>query len=157
MASFFSALLFVVLMTSAYAEPVSVPDPETWYRDGYAPLWEADPAGNTDTMIGYYAASVESRSADGTIATISAHDFIAVPIDGWLADGWLDSKLKDLHVERINETTTSFKASWIDRYDGALDELSCGWYLADFMDGAWQFTAYADLDCGAHGFRLHDS
>jgi len=160
MAGVFSPLLLSFLMTSPYAETVlvPVPDPETWYRDGYAPLYEADPAGNIEAMIGYYAASVESHYEDGTIKTVSAHDFVALHIEGALADGWLTSKLQDLQVEPLNRTTASFKASWIDRYEGEPDGLLlCDWRLADFVDGAWKFTTYVDLDCASHGFLPHDN
>ena len=48
----------------------------------------------------------------------------------WFAEGWLDSTLKAVRTDRINASTTSFKAIWIDRYSEAPEEYSCGWYLA---------------------------
>ena len=154
MRKIYAMLLICACTASAFAEQ-AIPDPEAWYRDGYAPLWEADPAGNTQALTGFYATSVESHMAGGEVRSVTAHEFVAAPIEGWLAEGWLNSKLQDLQVERINATTTSFKASWVDRNDGAPDTLSCGWYLADYMEGTWKFSAYAELDCAAHGFQLH--
>ncbi len=149
-------ILMCGLMASTFADQTAQ-DPEAWYRDGYGPLWEEDPSGRVQQMIGYYADAVKAHWADGEIALVQAQDLVAEPIKGWLAEGWLSSKLKDLQVDRINPSTISFKASWIDRYQDDPDELSCGWYLADLVDGKWKFTAYADLDCAAHGFHLTES
>ena len=156
MARVLLTLLMYGLMAPTLADQAA-PDPEAWYRDGYSPLWEQDPGNQVERMFGYYADAIETHSADGEITLIQADDFVAEPIKGWLAEGWLSSKLKDLQVDRINPSTTSFKASWVDRYQDYPDELSCGWYLADLVDGEWKFTAYADLDCAAHGFRLAES
>ena len=131
-----------------------IPDPGGWYRDGYAPLWETSPGENVEAMMGYYADHIEMHSASGAVTSIATRDFIAVPVKAWMAEGWMSSRLQDLSVDQINATTASFKASWVDRNQDAPDELSCGWYLADFEEGDWQFTAYADLDCAAHGFAL---
>ena len=127
-------------------------DPETWYRDAYAPLWAQDPASNVDKMQVFFADTIKTHSSDGQITRTDKSTWLREPMREWLADGWLTSELQGLQVDRINETTTSFKASWLDRYEESYEELACGWYLADLVDGAWQFTAYADLDCGAHGF-----
>ena len=128
-------------------------DPETWYRDAYAPLWAEDPESNAGKMLEFYAEVVETHSTDGQITHTDKAAWLREPMREWLADGWLTSELQGLVVDRINETTASFKTSWLDRYEESYEELACGWYLADLVDGAWRFTAYADIDCDAHGFR----
>lgn len=35
--------------------------------------------------------------------------------------------------------------------------LLSGWCRPDLTAGEWKVTAYADLDCAAHGFRLNAS
>ena len=127
-------------------------DPESWYRDAYAPLWADDPAGNAERMLEFYADTVDTHSADGQITRTDKATWLREPMREWLADGWLTSELQGLQADRINATTASFKASWLDRYEEEYEELACGWYLADLLDGAWKFTAYADIDCDAHGF-----
>ena len=130
----------------------AVANPESWYRDAYAPLWAQDPGGNADKMLVFYADTIETHSPDGQITRTDKATWLNEPMGEWLADGWLGSELQGLETDRINEATTSFKASWLDRYEEDYEELACGWYLADLLDGAWKFTAYADIDCDAHGF-----
>ena len=103
-------------------------------------------------MLAFYADTIETHSADGQITRTDKATWLLAPMREWLEDGWLISELRGLHTDRINATTTSFKASWLDTYEEAHEELACAWYLADLVDGAWQFTAYADIDCKAHGF-----
>lgn len=147
-------LVFLGLFGTAVAEEGSL-DPEAWYRDAYAPLWESDPGNNVDEMLGFYAESIESHGADGEISRDATTEWLGDSVHIWLSEGWLNSRLQDLEVDRINPTTTNFKASWVDSYEESPNELACGWYLADLVDGEWKFTAYADLDCAAHGFSLN--
>ena len=132
----------------------TIGDPETWYRMDYGPLWASEPGENIDQMLGFYANVVETHSADGEVTRSDKNAWLREPMQEWLADGWLSSELRDLEMDRINATTASFKASWLDRYEDSYQELACGWYLADYRHGAWKFTAYADIDCDAHGFSL---
>lgn len=150
MKSIIALTLSLFLASSASAE-TSVPDPETWYRDGYAPLWANKPATQVDKMLTYYADTVETHSADGEISRDNKVAWLQAPIEQWLAEGWLQAEMQALKVDRLNASTTVFKARWLDSYKGGATELSCGWYLADFMDGRWQFTTYVDIDCAAHG------
>ncbi len=126
-------------------------DPETWYRDAYAPLWEKDPESNVESMLEFLADTVETHSPDGQITRTDKATWLRAPMAEWLADGWLTSELQGLQVDRINETTTSFKAGWLDRYEEGYEALACSWYLADLLDGTWKFTTYAEIDCDAHG------
>ena len=144
----------LLLIIAVLAPPVSsaaTPDPDKWYRAGYAPLWADKPGDNIGRILGYYADEVETRSADGSITRTEKGKWLKAPMEGWLAEGWLRATLIRLETDRINDTTASFKAAWRDEYKDSPDEISCGWYLADVVDGRWRFTVYADLDCEAHG------
>lgn len=129
----------------------AAPDPEAWYRDGYAPLWADKPATQVDKMLGYYAETVETHTAEGEISRDNKVAWLKEPMKEWLAEGWLKAELTGLKTDRVNDSTAVFKASWLDSYEGGATEVSCGWYLADYMDGRWQFTVYADIDCAEHG------
>ena len=129
----------------------TTPDPETWYRDSYAPLWADKPGTQVEKMLAHYAEVVETHGAEGEISRDNKVDWLKAPIEQWLAEGWLKAELKALQTDRLNDSTVVFKASWLDSYAGGETELSCGWYLADYIDGSWMFTVYADIDCAAHG------
>ncbi|MFT6958829.1 MAG: hypothetical protein ACJAYC_003852 [Halieaceae bacterium] len=142
------AVLFICLPVIADTHS---PDPETWYIKDYAALWESNPGENIDAILSHYNDVVVTHSADGSVMTTPAQEWLGPPMQEWLADGWLNANLQKVITDRINASTASFKASWVDRYDGSEDEVSCGWYLADLRDGRWAFTGYADLDCAEHG------
>ncbi|MEP5764942.1 MAG: hypothetical protein ABJ308_10115 [Halieaceae bacterium] len=150
MTKYLVALCALVFSSQSLAgAPAS--DPEAWYRGGYAVLWADKPGQQVEAMLNHYYDTVETHSADGSISRDAKRDWLVPSLKQWLAEGWVSAELKQLKVDRINASTTSFKASWIDHYKETPDEISCGWYLADMIDGRWQFTAYADLDCAAHG------
>ena len=128
--------LLLALTPAVQAEAIS--DPEAWYRSAYAPLWADQPAKQIEKMLAFYAPTVETHAADGGISRDDRRTWLAEPIAGWVADGWLKSELKELKVDKINTSTVAFKASWVDYYKSAPKELSCGWYLADWSDDHWQ-------------------
>ncbi len=143
---YLTALLSATVLAQ---EPAS---PEAWYRDDYAPLWAEKPGEKIDAILDHYADTVTTHEADGAV-TVSDHDsWLREPMYEWLSDGWLKAELQKLTVDQLNASTVAFKASWLDSYEGGATEVSCGWYLADLKEGRWQFTAYADIDCSAHGF-----
>lgn len=148
----FSFSLFAVLVSMA-GTAVAAPDAERWYVEEYASLWAGSPGKNVDAILAHYAEEVITHEADGSISVTAKQAWLAEPMAEWLAEGWLEATLKQVVTDQLNESTASFKAIWVDRYDGAPDETSCGWYLADVIDGRWQFTAYADIDCAAHGLN----
>ena len=125
-------------------------DAEQWYVEDYASLWQGSPGDNIEAMLTHYASEVVTHEADGRITVSPKRDWLVAPMKAWLAEGWTESELKTVATDRINASTASFKATWIDRYSNAPEDVSCGWYLADLIDGRWQFTAYADLDCAVH-------
>ena len=83
-----------MLALSCFAVCVSaddpVADPESWYRDAYAPLWAQDPGGNADKMLVFYADTIETHSPDGQITRTDRATWLNEPMGEWLADGWLD-------------------------------------------------------------------
>ncbi|MEM8497572.1 MAG: hypothetical protein AAF542_06080 [Pseudomonadota bacterium] len=144
-----SSLLFATVVHAA--ETADVPDPYDWYLESYGPLWLNSPENNVQKLMGYYANKVSVHENDGSISIASQKDLIETPMAGWFEEGWLTAELTELKMDRINTTTSSYKAKWLDRYKSGETEVSCGWYLADLIDGNWAFTAYADIDCEAHG------
>ncbi len=138
----------VLISSSAGAETVKE-EPESWFRDGYAPLWTDKPGAQLDAMLSYYAPEIVSHRATGEITSDASATWLGPSVETWLAEGWLRSELVELEVDRLNESTVVFKARWADIYAHDPTDHSCGWYLADFIDGAWRFTSYADLDCSA--------
>lgn len=127
-------------------------DPEKWYRNDYAPLWSGKPGDNIKRLKTFYVAEVTTHEAEGPISRTPRQSWLVEPMKEWLAEGWLTAELTGLITQRINASTAAFTARWLDRYEGGATEVSCGWYLADVIDGRWVFTEYADTDCGAHEF-----
>ena len=151
-------ILLVMILILGYPTLMadnSIPDPEAWYSQGYGPLWSGRPAEHIEQILTYYADEVETRSVDGQIRRKDKQTWLATPMAEWAKQGWTSSDLSGLKTDRINATTAVFKSSWLDHYSNAPDETSCGWYLADFLDGRWQFTVYAEIDCAEHGSEIH--
>ncbi len=146
----FAALLLLAALPQCV---IAASDVERWYAEDYAKLWLGKPGENIDKLLMHYADQVITHEADGTISATPKQAWLAEPMAEWLAEGWLESELKQLVGDQLNDSTASFKALWIDRYESDPDGVSCGWYLADRIDGRWQFTHYADIDCEAHGLQ----
>lgn len=125
--------------------------PGDWYENDYAPLWTDAPWDSVDAIAGHYATTFTAHSADGSIDTVESRESLSSSIDGWRQEGWVSSQLVALQTDVLNPSTSVFKAKWLDVYSDGSEEMSCGWYLADYSDNRWSFTAYADLDCDAHG------
>lgn len=142
-------LVLCFFSLTAQADGHGPNDPETWYKSTYAPLWADQPGDNRDQMLTYYADIVTTYADDGVVTRTPKDEWLV--LDGWIAEGWLTATLQTLKTERLNDSTALFKASWLDTYTDAPDEMSCGWYLAGLVDGRWQFFAYTDIDCEAHG------
>lgn len=122
-------------------------DPESWYRDDYAALWANNPAGNIDRLRRFYADVIVTHESSGEVSSEAQQSWLVEPMLGWVAEGWQKAVLVDLEVHSINASTVAFTARWTDYYEGGDTEASCGWYLADEIDGAWVFTEYADTVC----------
>ena len=57
----------------------AVADPEAWYRDAYAPLWAQNPAGNAEKMLAFYADTIETHSADGSVTRTDKATWLSEP------------------------------------------------------------------------------
>ncbi len=145
----FLCLTFFYCVSGQLSADWSATDPEAWFRDGYAPLWNERPGEQLDAMLTYYAAEIVSHRATGEITTDDSAEWLGPSVETWLAEGWLRSELAGLDVDRVNESTVVFKARWADFYANQPTDYSCGWYLADYRESGWSFTSYADLDCSA--------
>jgi hypothetical protein len=143
--------LITLLFLPALGSAETIPDPGDWYRNAYAPLWESEPAQHVEELLGFYAETVETHSAGGGVVRENRRAWLAEPMAQWQAEGWLRSKMTELQIDQLNPGTASFKARWVDYYQSAEPGDSCGWYLANWMDGKWQFTTYTDIDCAKHG------
>ncbi len=139
--------LFVVL--SSQAETIAL-SPDDWYQNQYAPLWKENPAQNVEKAAGYYAEIVYLHPPEGPIEAVSSREWIAESVAGWISDGWLGSAVANLRSDRLNPTTTAFKAKWRDWYADGSEDFSCGWYLADLDGDRWLITQYGEIDCAEH-------
>lgn len=134
------------------AADAPTPDPETWYLETYGSMWAEEPWTKGDQTSRFYAAQIQDHEPAGEIVTYESIPWMDGLLEMWKNDGWLRSEIAELRVTRINASTTSFMARWDDFYKAREDEFSCGWYLADLIEGQWKFTHYATIDCAAHGF-----
>lgn len=130
-----------------------IPDPEAWYRDSYAPIWADAPWDQPDALRAHSADRVTIHTLDEGVI-ILGNDWLLANLQTWRDEGWLNSELSALQTDRINDTMATFKVRWQDNNVGDEVEFSCSWYQADFLNGAWKLTGYADIDCEAHGLAL---
>ena len=149
--SVFTALLIICLAIVPMAQAQQeIPDPELWYRNDYAVIWANAPWEQHDALISHSADQVMAHSLDDGI-TMLGKDWLTLSLQGWRDEGWLNSELADLKVDRLNETLATFKAMWRDNMVDNGVEYGCAWYQADYLEGAWKLSGYADIDCQAHG------
>ena len=135
------------LALAAISHAAEVPDPGAWYMDEYAPLWRDLDDSTAASVTAFYLPSVQVHLESGAVINADPGPWLADMIATWRAEGWVGSDLSDLKIERIKPTTAAFTTRWFDRYADGSEEYSCGWYLADFADGQWMFSAYADQVC----------
>lgn len=138
-------LLAAMLLGAAVAQDGATP--ESWYTQSYAALWVDKPAENVDAILAHYAPTIVTHAEDGSVSSDPRREWLEEPMQGWVAEGWLRAELVAVDTTEINATTASFTAIWQDYYADGRSERSCGWYLADKMDGEWQITHYADSPC----------
>lgn len=155
--SAFLILCFALTLASSDSTWAEAPDPEAWYRDQYAPLWEDNPQAVADSVKPFYHSQIVLNEPCGRLAARDSAQWLDENVSIWVDEGWLGSNVSDLRVDRVNATSVTFTARWLDRYQERDDEYSCGWYAADVFDGQWQFTRYEDLDCDAQNFDMPDS
>ena len=148
-----SLLLCIVLsgivVITANADPAS-PDPDDWYQNQYAPLWEDHPWDNLEEFSLYFDETIGYRSGDKALVELVSRTWLAESLEGWKSEGWVSSELAGYRSDRLNASSITFKVKWRDEYAGGIEEFSCGWYMADLKDESWVFTQYADIDCAEH-------
>lgn len=142
-------LLSFLCLADAMAD---VPDPEQWFRTDYAPIWRVSADLQSGLVASFYHSEIIIHEPGEGRGRVDSDQWIDELLTTWASEGWLGSTVPDIRAHRINETTTTFTTRWLDRYEGGETEYSCGWYLADYLDGQWQFTHYAEMDCAAQGF-----
>ncbi len=143
--------LFSILLCASVGADNEQADPEQWYREAYGPIWADRPTERLDEILEYYADEVVVHSSEGEISRQDNFKWLSALMTEWQEGGWLSSELKGLQIDRINASTVSFKSSWLDHYEGAEDQISCGWYLAGLDGDQWRFTVYTEIDCASHG------
>jgi hypothetical protein len=144
------AVLAAVCALAAFADiAVVTPDPRAWYVDEYGPVWEQASERTAAEAMPFYEDEIRVYGADGAVQQPQTSSWLEAVAANWISEGWLGSGLSNVMTDRINATIASFKARYLDRYAGGEESYSCGWYLAHFQDGAWTFTAYAEIDCAS--------
>ena len=140
------ALAYLLSIGTVIADE-SIPDAENWYRTSYAPLWSGSPVDDVDRILEHYAPEIVTHESDGTISREEQVAWLATPMQEWVSQGWVRAEMTALNTHLINASTAAFVATWKDYYDDGSTEVSCGWYLADFVDDEWMITEYADTTC----------
>jgi hypothetical protein len=142
-------VLPVLMLAMAVSGDVAAetPDPEKWYAEDYVPIWRKVTPNTADEATYFYHSEIRGHEPGGEVITYDAPTWLTDLVAEWVADGWTGSEVPNIQVNRINESTTSFTARYLDYYEGGATEYSCGWYLADLMDGQWKFTHYAEINC----------
>ena len=62
-----------------------IPDAGEWYRSAYAPLWAETPAKHIEDILGFYAITVETHSAEGGVRRDDRRVWLAEPMAQWQA------------------------------------------------------------------------
>ena len=142
----FGTLLIGLLLTSpAMAETAE--DLDKWFREGYAALYEENAWERGDEFAQYLADEIAYRSDEGLLVT-DVNGFVVDSLDVWRDEGWLGTDVEDLKTRLLNDTTAVFDIKWRDRNDDDSVEYSCGWYVADKIDGEWLLSQYIEMSCG---------
>ena len=137
--------LFIALL----ALPVSADTPDEldrWFRDGYAALYVENSWEHADKFAQYFADVIAYRSDDG-LAEEDVNSFVVDSLEEWRSEGWLGTDVADLDTKLLNATTAVFDIKWRDRNDDGSTEYSCGWYVADKIDGKWLLSQYIAMSC----------
>lgn len=101
-----TSLLITLLSLPALTSADSIPDPGNWYRDDYAPLWAGQPTQHIEELLGFYAETVETHSAEGGVHRDNRRAWLAEPMAEWQAEGWLRSEMTGLQVDHLNPGTS---------------------------------------------------
>ena len=140
-----AALLLMTLAPNLTAADTAE-DLDKWFRDGYAALYVEESWNRKDEFAQYFADEIVYRSDEGMGAT-DANGFAVDQLDGWRDEGWLGTDVAGLKTKLLNATTALFDVKWLDRNADGSTEITCGWYLADKVDGKWLLSQYISMAC----------
>ena len=144
--------LFMSFALLFASQALASPDPEKWFVEDYGSLWLEEPWTKVEEIYSHYTETVVSRSPGESPVTMRTREWMGPSFDVWRAEGWVSSEVVDIETDRLNETVVVFKTRWRDDLEDGSVEYSCGWYLADLIDGQWKNSQYATIDCAEHGF-----
>lgn len=145
-----AVLLFGLCPAGALAQSATLEGPEAWFVKDYGALWLDAPWRNTQEILRHYTAQVVVREPGQPPQTVDARAWLGPLLTQWRDEGWISSEITAIRTDALNATTTSFKVRWKDQYADGSSDHSCGWYLADWLDGAWKNSQYATIDCIEH-------
>ena len=141
---FWTPLLIAFLAPPAAAETAE--DLDTWFREGYAALYEKNAWDHADDFAQYIADVITTRSDDG-LSESAADSFLVDYLEEWRSEGWLGSDVEELDTKLLNATTAVFDIKWLDRNADGSTENDCAWYVADKIDGKWLLSQYITMSC----------
>jgi len=139
-------LPFLVALVAMPAAADTAEELDQWFRDGYAALYVENAWEHADEFAQYFADEIAYRSSDGLLVS-DVNGFVVDSLDEWRREGWLGTDVAALDTRLLNATTAVFDVKWRDRNDDGSTEFSCGWYLADKVDGEWLLSQYIAMDC----------
>jgi len=145
-------LLIALLTTSIACADSTAPNPEDWYKNNYAPIWETGATDKLEPALRYYNQTIQVHEPAGELKSVTSRVWLEGSLRLWASEGWLSSDLEGFTMDQLNASTVMFKSSWRDKYANGSESITCGWYLADLQDGVWLFTNYAEIECAEHGF-----
>jgi hypothetical protein len=142
-------LSWATLLVALVALPASADaaeDLDRWFRDGYAALYAENAWDRADEFAQYFADVIVYRSDDGLVEA-DVNSFVVDSLEVWRSEGWLGTDVAELDTKLLNATTAVFDVKWRDRNDDGSTEDSCGWYVADKVDGTWLLSQYIAMSC----------
>ena len=142
-------LMWIALLATVTAMPASADtaaDLDQWFRDGYAALYVENAWERGEEFRQYFAKQITSRSNNGMNVT-DVEGFVINSLDGWRSEGWEGTDVVTLDTQLLNATTAVFDVHWRDRNDDGSTEDSCGWYVADKIDGKWLLSQWISMAC----------
>ena len=142
-------LSWATLLIALVALPASTDtaeDLDRWFRDGYAALYAENAWDRADEFAQHFADVIVYRSDDGLVEA-DVNSFVVDSLEVWRSEGWLGTDVAELDTKLLNATTAVFDVNWRDRNDDGSTEDSCGWYVADKVDGKWLLSQYIAMSC----------
>mgnify|MGYP001546182285 CR=1 FL=1 len=142
-------LSWATLLIALVALPESADtaeDLDLWFSDGSAALYAENALARADEFAQHFADELVSRSDDGLVEA-DVNSFVVDSLEVWRSEGWLGTDVAELDTKLLNATTAVFDVNWRDRNDDGSTEDSCGWYVADKVDGKWLLSQYIAMSC----------